>query len=104
MVSILLYHRTTYSQKEKFPLFTRPDGLIDKNTCRNATQLLYTISNVGDYTDVPPRGSTQATVECFGSFTKLLTSLIAEWYGVWQEVAQVQQGLTLLVLGWVTAC
>ena len=30
--------------------------------------------------------------------------LIAEWYGVWQEVAQVQQGLTLLVLGWVTAC
>ena len=41
MVSILLYHRTTYSQKEKFPLFTRPDGLIDKNPCRNATQLLH---------------------------------------------------------------
>ena len=27
---------TTYSQKEKFPQFTRPDGLIDKNPCRNA--------------------------------------------------------------------
>ena len=40
MVSILLYHSTTYSQKEKFPRFTRPDGLIDKNLCRNATQLL----------------------------------------------------------------
>ena len=40
MVLILLYHRTTYSQKEKIPLFTRPDGLIDKNPCRNATQLL----------------------------------------------------------------
>ena len=38
------------------------------------------------------------------TLTKLLTSLIAEWYGVRQEVAQVQQGLTLLVLGWVTAC
>ena len=42
MVLILLYHRTTYSQKEKFPLFTRPDGLIDKNPRRNATQLLVT--------------------------------------------------------------
>ena len=41
MVSILLYHCTTYSQKEKFPEFTRPDGLIDKNPCRNATRLLY---------------------------------------------------------------
>ena len=50
------------------------------------------------------RGSNQATVECFGSFTKLLTSLIAEWYSVWREVAQVQQGLALLVLGWVPAC
>ena len=30
--------------------------------------------------------------------------LIAEWYSVWQEVAQVKQGLALLVLGWVTAC
>ena len=29
-------------------------------------------------------------------------SYIAEWYSVWQEVTQVQQGLTLLVLGWVT--
>ena len=28
------------------------------------------------------RGSNQATVKCYGSFTKLLTSLIAEWYGV----------------------
>ena len=37
--------------------------------------------------DVPPRGGNQATVECFGSFTKLLTSLIAEWYSVWREVA-----------------
>ena len=27
-------------KKEKFPQFTRPDGLIDKNPCRNATQLL----------------------------------------------------------------
>ena len=40
----------------------------------------------------------------FGSFTELLTSLIAEWYSVWQEVTQVKQGLALLVLGWVTAC
>ena len=46
VVSILLYHRTTYSQKEKLPRFTRPDGLIDKNPCRNATQLLQ-ISWVG---------------------------------------------------------
>ena len=29
---------------------------------------------------------------------------VAEWYGVWREVAQVHQGLALLVLGWVTAC
>ena len=29
--------------------------------------------------------------------------LIAEWYSVWREVTQVQQGFTLLVLGWVTA-
>ena len=29
---------------------------------------------------------------------------IAEWYSVWREVAQVKQGLALLVLGWVTAC
>ena len=56
------------------------------------------------FINAPLRGRNQATVECFGSFTKLLTSLIAEWYGVWQEVAQVQQGSTLLVLGWVTAC
>ena len=42
-------------------------------------------------------------VKSFGSFTKLLTSLIAEWYSVWREVTQVQQGFTLLVLGWVTA-
>ena len=34
------YHGTTYSQKEKVPQFTRPDGLIGKNPCRNATQLL----------------------------------------------------------------
>ena len=40
----------------------------------------------------------------FGSFTELLTSLIAEWYSVWREVTQVKQGLALLVLGWVTAC
>ena len=33
-------------------------------------------------TYAPPRGRNQATVKCFGSFTKLLTSLIAEWYGV----------------------
>ena len=45
-VSILLYHRTTYSQKEKGPLFTRPDGLIGKNPCRNATQLLKNASLV----------------------------------------------------------
>ena len=35
--SILLYYRTTYSHKEKFPQFTRPDRLIEKNPCRNAT-------------------------------------------------------------------
>ena len=28
---------TNYSQKEKFPQITRPDGLIEKNPCNNAT-------------------------------------------------------------------
>ena len=40
MVWILIYHHTTYSQQEKFHQITRPDGLIDKNPRRNATQLL----------------------------------------------------------------
>ena len=59
--------------------------------------------NVCDFTVAPPRGRNQATVKCFGSSTKLLTSLIAEWYSVWREVTQVQQGFALLILGWVTA-
>ena len=37
---VFLYHCTIYSQKEKGPQFTRPDGLIGKNPCRNGTQLL----------------------------------------------------------------
>ena len=45
MVSILLHHRTTFSQKEKGPQFTRPDGLIGKNPCRNATQLMMIIDH-----------------------------------------------------------
>ena len=39
MVSILLYHRVTYSQKEKFPKSHDPNGLIDKNPGRNANSL-----------------------------------------------------------------
>ena len=34
---------------------------------------------------------------------ELLTSLITEWYGVWHKVAQVQQGLAVLVLGTISA-
>ena len=36
-MSLPRWYNNTYSQKEKFPQFTRPDGLIDKNPCKNAT-------------------------------------------------------------------
>ena len=35
----------------------------------------------------------------FNSDLEIYPSLIAEWYSVWREVAQVKQGLALLVLG-----
>ena len=101
---IILYHRTNFAQKEKVPEshVLAGTGLIRTlaamllNSCRprsmcEITQLLH------------PQGRNKAMVKSFGSFTKLLTSLIAEWYSVWREVTQVQQGFTLLVLGWVTA-
>ena len=46
MVSILSYHRTTYYQKEKLLKMTRPNGLIDKKPCRNASKLLVIQSTV----------------------------------------------------------
>ena len=39
MVSILLYHRTNFSQKGEGSRTTRPDGLIDKNPSSNLANL-----------------------------------------------------------------